>query len=117
MLVDTTTFLPGRPTSLTGSGAGSSTFCCIEGIVYVIDPGFAKEKSYNPINCVESLLVAPISKKEVSMTLNFVGISSEGVFSEALKLHVCRMSYEPTAVMVVVENGKGGGFGRNDGVQ
>ncbi|KAF3556545.1 hypothetical protein F2Q69_00060116 [Brassica cretica] len=51
------------------------------------------------------------------MTLNFVGISSEGVFSEALKLHVCRMSYEPTAVMVVVENGKGGGFGRNDGVQ
>ncbi|WZY89482.1 hypothetical protein YC2023_046217 [Brassica napus] len=52
--------------------------------------------------------------REVSVTLNFVGISSEGVFSEALKLHVCGRSYEPTAVMVVVENGKSGSFGRND---
>ena len=56
-------------------------------------------------------------KKEVSITLNFVGISSEGVFSEALKLPAGGRSYEPTAVMVVVENGKSGGFGRNDGVQ
>ena len=63
-------------------------------------------------------IIGPLHyKREVSVTLNFVGISSEGVFSEALKLHVCGRSYEPTAVMVVVENGKSGSFGRNDGVQ
>ncbi|KAI3819215.1 hypothetical protein L1987_13040 [Smallanthus sonchifolius] len=34
----------------------------IDGIVYVIDPGFAKQKVYNPRVRVESLLVSPISK-------------------------------------------------------
>jgi pre-mRNA-splicing factor ATP-dependent RNA helicase DHX15/PRP43 len=34
----------------------------IDGIVYVIDPGFAKLKVYNPRNRVESLLVSPISR-------------------------------------------------------
>ena len=32
------------------------------GIVYVVDPGFSKQKIYNPRVRVESLLVSPISK-------------------------------------------------------
>ncbi|KAH0901555.1 hypothetical protein HID58_041058 [Brassica napus] len=33
-----------------------------DGVVYVIDSGFSKQKFYNPISDIESLVVAPISK-------------------------------------------------------
>ncbi|WZZ24834.1 hypothetical protein YC2023_008235 [Brassica napus] len=33
-----------------------------QGVVYVIDSGFSKQKFYNPISDIESLVVAPISK-------------------------------------------------------
>ncbi|KAJ4912591.1 RNA helicase family protein [Raphanus sativus] len=33
-----------------------------KGVVYVIDSGFSKQKFYNPISDIESLVVAPISK-------------------------------------------------------
>ncbi|KAJ3893500.1 P-loop containing nucleoside triphosphate hydrolase protein [Lentinula edodes] len=38
------------------------TSLTIDGIVYVVDPGFSKQKVYNPRNRVESLVVSPISK-------------------------------------------------------
>lgn len=40
----------------------AETSLTIDGIVYVIDPGFSKQKLYNPRVRVESLLVTPISK-------------------------------------------------------
>ena len=40
----------------------AETSLTIDGIVYVIDPGFSKQKVYNPRIRVESLLVSPISK-------------------------------------------------------
>ncbi|KAG9047075.1 DEAH-box ATP-dependent RNA helicase prp43 [Tulasnella sp. UAMH 9824] len=40
----------------------AETSLTIDGIVYVVDPGFVKSKVYNPRIRVESLLVAPISK-------------------------------------------------------
>ncbi|KDO51064.1 hypothetical protein CISIN_1g035699mg, partial [Citrus sinensis] len=40
----------------------AETSLTIDGIKYVIDPGFAKVKSYNPKTGMESLLVNPISK-------------------------------------------------------
>uniref|UniRef100_A0A5B7BS90 RNA helicase n=1 Tax=Davidia involucrata TaxID=16924 RepID=A0A5B7BS90_DAVIN len=40
----------------------AETSLTIDGIKYVIDPGFCKMKSYNPRTGMESLLVAPISK-------------------------------------------------------
>lgn len=40
----------------------AETSLTIDGIVYVIDPGFAKQKVYNPRIRVESLLVSPISR-------------------------------------------------------
>lgn len=40
----------------------AETSLTIDGIVYVVDPGFSKQKVYNPRIRVESLLVAPISK-------------------------------------------------------
>jgi len=40
----------------------AETSLTIDGIVYVIDPGFSKQKSYNPRTGMESLIVTPISK-------------------------------------------------------
>ncbi|KAF5936660.1 hypothetical protein HYC85_024166 [Camellia sinensis] len=40
----------------------AETSLTIDGIIYVIDPGFAKQKVYNRRIRVESLLVSPISK-------------------------------------------------------
>lgn len=40
----------------------AETSITIDGIVYVVDPGFSKQKVYNPRTRVETLLSAPISK-------------------------------------------------------
>mmetsp|Transcript_21068 Transcript_21068/g.67893 ORF Transcript_21068/g.67893 Transcript_21068/m.67893 type:complete len:593 (+) Transcript_21068:331-2109(+) len=40
----------------------AETSVTIDGVVYVVDPGFSKQKVYNPRIRVESLLVSPISK-------------------------------------------------------
>jgi len=40
----------------------AETSLTIDGIVYVIDTGFSKQKVFNPRLCIESLLVSPISK-------------------------------------------------------
>ena len=40
----------------------AETSLTIDRIIYVIDPGFCKQKSYNPRTGMESLVVTPISK-------------------------------------------------------
>ena len=39
----------------------AETSLTIDGIKYVIDPGFCKQKSYNPRTGMESLMVTPLS--------------------------------------------------------
>lgn len=46
----------------------AETSLTIEGIIYVLDPGFCKQKSYNPRTGMESLTVTPCSK--VSLRLH-----------------------------------------------
>jgi len=52
--------IPGRKVVVSTNIAETSL--TIDGIVYVVDPGFSKQKVYNPRLRVESLLVSPISK-------------------------------------------------------
>jgi len=39
----------------------AETSITIDGIAYVIDPGFSKMKTYNPKTGMESLIVTPVS--------------------------------------------------------
>ncbi|XP_051124983.1 probable pre-mRNA-splicing factor ATP-dependent RNA helicase DEAH9 [Andrographis paniculata] len=40
----------------------AETSLTLEGVVYVVDSGFSKQRFYNPMTDIESLIVAPISK-------------------------------------------------------
>ena len=50
----------------------------IDGIVFVIDPGFSKQKVYNPRIRVESLLVTAISKASAQQRAGRAGRTKPG---------------------------------------
>uniref|UniRef100_A0A8C9GWH2 ATP-dependent RNA helicase DHX15 n=1 Tax=Piliocolobus tephrosceles TaxID=591936 RepID=A0A8C9GWH2_9PRIM len=56
----------------------AETSITIDGIVYVIDPGFSKQKVYNPRARVESLLIAPISKASAQQRAGRAGRTKPG---------------------------------------
>jgi pre-mRNA-splicing factor ATP-dependent RNA helicase DHX15/PRP43 len=56
----------------------AETSITINGVVYVVDPGFAKQKVYNPRIRVESLLVSPISKASANQRAGRAGRTKPG---------------------------------------
>lgn len=56
----------------------AETSITIDGIVYVVDPGFSKQKVYNPRSRVESLLVSPISKASAKQRAGRAGRTQPG---------------------------------------
>ena len=56
----------------------AETSITIDGIVYVIDPGFSKQKVFNPRMRVESLLVSPISKASAKQRAGRAGRTRPG---------------------------------------
>jgi len=56
----------------------AETSLTIDGIVYVIDPGFSKQKVYNPRLRIESLLVSPISKASAKQRSGRAGRTRPG---------------------------------------
>lgn len=56
----------------------AETSLTIDGIVYVVDPGFSKQKVYNPRIRVESLLVTPISKASAQQRAGRAGRTKPG---------------------------------------
>ena len=56
----------------------AETSLTIDGIIYVIDCGFAKENSYNPRSGMESLIVTPISRAAANQRAGRAGRVSEG---------------------------------------
>eukprot|EP00842_Homolaphlyctis_polyrhiza_P002021 jgi/Hompol1/281/HPOL_003619-RA len=67
---------PGRKVVVSTNIAETSL--TIDGIVYVIDPGFSKQKVYNPRVRVESLLVSPISKASAQQRAGRAGRTRPG---------------------------------------
>ncbi|KAF4392626.1 hypothetical protein F8388_003046 [Cannabis sativa] len=56
----------------------AETSLTIDGIKYVIDPGFCKMKSYNPRTGMESLLISPISKASANQRAGRSGRTGPG---------------------------------------
>lgn len=56
----------------------AETSITINGIVYVIDPGFSKQKVYNPRIRVESLLCSPISRASANQRAGRAGRTRPG---------------------------------------
>ncbi|XP_066934272.1 pre-mRNA-splicing factor ATP-dependent RNA helicase DHX16-like [Clytia hemisphaerica] len=56
----------------------AETSLTIDGIVYVIDPGFCKQKSYNPRTGMESLVVTPVSKASANQRAGRAGRVAAG---------------------------------------
>jgi pre-mRNA-splicing factor ATP-dependent RNA helicase DHX15/PRP43 len=67
---------PGRKVVVSTNIAESSL--TIDGIVYVVDPGFSKQKVYNPSTRVESLLVSRISKESAQQRTGRAGRTRPG---------------------------------------
>lgn len=67
---------PGRKVIVSTNIAETSL--TIDGIVYVIDPGFSKQKVYNPRIRVESLLVSPISRASAQQRAGRAGRTRPG---------------------------------------
>ena len=67
---------PGRKVIISTNIAETSL--TIDGIVYVVDPGFSKQKLYNPRTRVESLLVSPISKASAQQRTGRAGRTRPG---------------------------------------
>lgn len=56
----------------------AETSLTIDGICFVIDTGFAKQKSYNPKSGMESLIVTPISKAAANQRAGRAGRTQPG---------------------------------------
>ncbi|XP_066295564.1 pre-mRNA-splicing factor ATP-dependent RNA helicase DHX16-like [Branchiostoma lanceolatum] len=56
----------------------AETSLTIDGIVYVIDPGFCKQKSYNARTGMESLIVTPVSKASANQRAGRAGRVAPG---------------------------------------
>ncbi|XP_029382266.1 ATP-dependent RNA helicase DHX15 isoform X2 [Echeneis naucrates] len=74
---------PNKPTGAIGrkvvvSTNIAETSLTIDGVVFVIDPGFAKQKVYNPRIRVESLLVTAISKASAQQRAGRAGRTRPG---------------------------------------
>jgi len=79
-------FQPAPPPSVTGKPGRkivvstniAETSLTIDGVVFVVDPGFSKQKVYNPRIRVESLLVTPISKASAKQRAGRAGRTRPG---------------------------------------
>ncbi|GMI17832.1 hypothetical protein TrLO_g14158 [Triparma laevis f. longispina] len=68
--------VPGRKVVVSTNIAETSL--TIDGIVYVVDPGFSKQKIFNPRARVESLLVSPISQASAKQRAGRAGRTQPG---------------------------------------
>jgi ATP-dependent RNA helicase DHX8/PRP22 len=70
----------------------------IDGIYYVVDPGFAKIKAYNPKIGMDSLVVAPISQSSAMQRAGRAGRTGPGKCYRLYTLEVFQNDMLPTTV-------------------
>lgn len=68
----------------------AETSLTIDGIYYVVDPGFVKQKVYNSKSGIDALVVTPISQVRILLAVVFsrpvVVFSCSAVFSELFRI-------------------------------
>lgn len=70
----------------------------IDGIYYVVDPGFAKQKVYNPKLGMDSLVVAPISQASARQRAGRAGRTGPGKCFRLYTEHAYKNEMLPTSV-------------------
>jgi HrpA-like RNA helicase len=58
----------------------AETSVTIDGIVHVVDSGYAKQKNYNPITGISSLELVPVSKANMKQRAGRAGRTAPGVY-------------------------------------
>jgi len=71
----------------------AETSLTIDGIKYVIDPGFVKQNSYNPRSGMESLIITPVSKASANQRAGRAGRTSPGKRIQGGEMHIQWLSY------------------------
>ena len=56
----------------------AETSITIDGIFYVVDPGFVKQNAYDPRLCMDSLVVTPISQAQARQRSGRAGRTGPG---------------------------------------
>ena len=70
----------------------------IDGIYYVVDPGFAKQKVYNPKNGMDSLVVVPISQASARQRSGRAGRTGPGKCYRLYTEHAYKTEMMPAAI-------------------
>merc|ERR1719145_100088 len=85
----------------------AETSLTIDGIVFVIDPGFSKQKVYNPRIRVESLLVTPISKASAKQRAGRAGRTREGKAFRLYTEHAFQSELQPQTYPEILRSNLG----------
>eukprot|EP00051_Salpingoeca_urceolata_P001944 m.45412 g.45412 ORF g.45412 m.45412 type:complete len:1050 (+) comp11779_c0_seq1:360-3509(+) len=76
----------------------AETSLTIDGIIYVIDPGFCKQKSYNPRTGMESLIVTPASQASSNQRAGRAGRVAAGKCFRLFTLQAFQSEMEPNTI-------------------
>lgn len=76
----------------------AETSITIDGIVFVIDPGFVKQKTFNPRTGMESLIVTPCSKASANQRAGRAGRVGPGKCFRLYTSHAYEHELEPNTI-------------------
>lgn len=76
----------------------AETSLTIDGIIYVIDPGFSKQKSYNPRTGMEALIVTPVSQASAKQRAGRAGRVAPGKCFRLYTKHAYVNELEETTI-------------------
>eukprot|EP00762_Andalucia_godoyi_P008099 ANDGO_02136.mRNA.1 putative pre-mRNA-splicing factor ATP-dependent RNA helicase mog-5 len=76
----------------------AETSITIDGILYVVDPGFSKQKCYNPKSGMDSLLVVPISQASANQRAGRAGRTAPGKCYRLYTDQAFREEMHPTTI-------------------
>ena len=86
----------------------AETSLTIDGIIYVIDPGFNKQKTYNARTGMESLVVTPISKASANQRAGRAGRVSPGKCFRLYTLAAYEKELDDNAIPEIQRTNLGG---------